>query len=136
MADYEIRRKANIGSSSLILIFIVLCLTTFGVLSLENARREDTFSQKNAAAVQAYYRADREAEAFVQAVDQTLALADGAKQPGRDTVSSEFAIDAGLALHVELAVDWEKKTSRVQCWKVVDRGELAIDQSVPVWSGE
>ena len=34
MADYEMRRKANIGSSSLILIFIVLCLATFGLLSL------------------------------------------------------------------------------------------------------
>ena len=34
MAKQEIRRKANIGSSSLILIFIVLCLVTFSVLSL------------------------------------------------------------------------------------------------------
>ena len=34
MAKQEIRRKANIGSSSLILIFIVLCLVTFSEMLL------------------------------------------------------------------------------------------------------
>ena len=135
MADYEIRRKANIGSSSLILIFIVLCLTTFGILSLENARREDDFSRKNADAVQAYYQADRQAAAFVRDVDQAL-VAGRLDQTGNDRYCKEFDMGSGLALYVELVVDREEKTSRVQCWKVVDRGEFEIDQSIPVWSGE
>ena len=58
MAKQEIRRKANIGSSSLILIFIVLCLVTFSVLSLGNAKREDALSHRSADSVQEYYRAD------------------------------------------------------------------------------
>lgn len=152
MADYEIKRRANIGTSSLILIFIVLCLATFSILSLENARREDVFSRKNAAAVQRYYQADRDAEAFVQQVDQALAASDKLDaesckkqvlalagdyyQAEQELFALDFAMDSGLALYVELAVDWEEKTSRVQCWKVVDRGELEIDQSVPVWDGE
>lgn len=69
MADYEIKRRAGIGSASLILIFIVLCLATFAVLSLGNAKREDGFSQKSAESVQEYYRADAEGERFVQEMD-------------------------------------------------------------------
>ena len=64
MAKQEIRRKANIGSSSLILIFIVLCLVTFSVLSLGNAKREDALSRRSADSVQEYYRADAAGEAF------------------------------------------------------------------------
>lgn len=52
MADYEIRRNAGIGSSSLIVIFIVLCLTTFGLLSLGNAKNDALLSERNAEAVQ------------------------------------------------------------------------------------
>ena len=38
MAEQTSRNKVNIGLSSLILIFIVLCLSTFGLLSLSSAR--------------------------------------------------------------------------------------------------
>ena len=57
MAKQELRRKANIGSSSLILIFIVLCLVTCSVLSLGNAKRGDGLSQRSADSVQEYYQA-------------------------------------------------------------------------------
>lgn len=134
MADYEIRRRANIGSSSLILIFIVLCLAAFGILSLENAQREDTFSRKNAAAVQAYYQADRAAEAFVQSVDQAMLSPEIPME--EIPVSKDFAMGSGLVLHVELAMDPEKKISRIQTWKMMDQGEFEIDQSIPVWDGE
>lgn len=40
MAKQESGFKANIGSSSLILIFIVMCLVTFGMLSLTSARSD------------------------------------------------------------------------------------------------
>ena len=76
MAKQEIRRKANIGSSSLILIFIVLCLVTFSVLSLGNAKREDALSRRSADSVQEYYRADAAGEAFLQLADQALLKGD------------------------------------------------------------
>lgn len=151
MADYEIRRRANIGSSTLILIFIVLCLVTFAVLSMGNARREDGFSRKNAASVQEYYRADGLGEAFVQEVDRLLMEASGMSAEERklqvtalagsgydkedDCFSRDIAMDSGLALHVEVKADWEQGTCSVQAWKVFDRGVYEIDQSMPVWTG-
>ena len=46
MASQEIRRKANIGSSTLIVIFIVLCLATFSLLSLGNAKSDSLLSDR------------------------------------------------------------------------------------------
>ena len=72
MADREIKNKANIGSASLILIFIVLCLATFGLLSLTSANNDWKLADKNAKAVQTYYRADSQGEEFLRMVDETL----------------------------------------------------------------
>lgn len=151
MADYEMKRSANIGSSSLILIFIVLCLATFGLLSVGNSRREGLLSEKNAAAVQEYYRADRQGVEFLSRVDRALEdsgekNADAAKeqvlhalgefyQSDRDLFCTDVAMDAGQALRVELQTDWEKKSCRVVTWKVYQREEYEIDQSIPVWTG-
>lgn len=144
MADYEIRRRANIGSSSMILIFIVLCLATFAVLSLGNAKREDGFSRKSAESVQEYYRADAKGAAFVQKMDllmqefkkaQVTAAAGQSYDAERDRFVRDIEMKSGLALHVELVPDWERGTLQVQEWKVYDRGTFEIDQSMPVWNG-
>ena len=103
MAKQEIRRKANIGSSSLILIFIVLCLVTFSVLSLGNAKREDALSQRSADSVKEYYRADAEGEAFLQMADQALLKGDKDSlapylQSASGTYCTDVAMNAGQAL--------------------------------------
>ena len=140
MAKQEIRRKANIGSSSLILIFIVLCLVTFSILSLGNAKREDALSARSADSVQEYYRADAEGEAFLQMADQALLKGDKASlapylQSDGGTYCTDVAMAAGQALRVELVLDWEKKTCEVRSWRVYHQEDYEIDQSIPVWSG-
>lgn len=154
MADYEIKRKANIGSSSLIVIFIVLCLVTFGLLALGNARRDELLSQRNADAVREYYRADSMAVTFYQKVDECLAraLADGKTVPEvkeqalgelgeyynekKDTFCTEISMKAGQALSVELKPEWAEGTTRVTVWKVYNREDYEIDQSIRVWDGQ
>ncbi|MCI9282930.1 MAG: hypothetical protein HFG56_06510 [Lachnospiraceae bacterium] len=151
MADFETKKKANIGSSSLILIFIVLCLATFGLLSLGNARGDELLSVRNAAAVKEYYRADGLGEEFLRQVDQSLQKADaGSVETVKEQVLAEFGdyyqedrksfltdipMDAGQALRVELGVDWQKRSLEVRSWKVYIQEEYEIDQSVRVWSG-
>lgn len=152
MADYEVRRKANIGSSSLILIFIVLCLATFGLLSLGNAKSDELLSVRNAVAVKDYYQADGLGEEFVQKIDQALLLAQTTKdtkkvkeqvletvgdyyQEDTDHFLTDIPMNAGQALRVELAVDWEKGTTQVVVWKVYIQENYEIDRSIKVWSG-
>ena len=62
----------SIGASSLLVVFLVLCLVTFAVLSLASARSDDAFSEKLAGRKTAYYTAVNQAEAILARVDETL----------------------------------------------------------------
>ena len=51
-----------VGGSSLLVIFVVLCLTIFAVLGLSSVQAEGRLSTASADAVYGYYAADSEAE--------------------------------------------------------------------------
>lgn len=152
MADHEIKRTANIGSSFLILIFIVICLVTFCLLSISNAQRENLFSEKNAAAVKEYYRADSQGVDFLTAINDKLQNtvendmektkaavleAFGAYyEADSNTFCTDVDMAAGQALRIELKADWEEKICHVTAWNVYQKEQYEIDQSVPVWSGQ
>ena len=55
-------RPPVVGGSSLLVMFCVLCLTTFAVLSLSTVRAGDRLAEASMEAVQEYYEADQEAE--------------------------------------------------------------------------
>ena len=60
--DKQAGMGAQIGSASIVMIFAVLCLTIFAVLSFQTASHEQRLAQKTADAARAYYRADSIAE--------------------------------------------------------------------------
>ena len=51
-----------VGGSSLLVIFAVLCMTVFAVLSLSTVLAEQRLSETAAESVAAYYRADLQAD--------------------------------------------------------------------------
>jgi hypothetical protein len=146
MASQEIRKRANIGSSSLIVIFIVLCLVTFSILSLGNANNDTQISERNAQAVQEYYRADALGTEFLGMIDETMKnSADKAAvlsvcgeyyQQDSDLFATDITMKSGQALHIELKPDWQKKDVEVSAWKVYNQEDYEIDQSMKVWSGQ
>ena len=71
----------NIGSSLLLVIFLVLCLVTFATLSLSSARSDESFSRRMADRKTEYYQASCEAEDLLSQIDQVLE--DTASQPGK-----------------------------------------------------
>lgn len=152
MAKQESGFKANIGSSSLILIFIVMCLVTFGMLSLTSAKSDLSLANRNADAVTEYYRADTEGEAFYRMVagevktacangtghEERLAMLEKALgEYYRDGVAvTEVAMERAQALHIELEPDLNGEGSvRVVKWNVIQTEDYEIDNSMPVWSG-
>ena len=54
-----------VGGSSLLVIFAVLCLTVFALLSLSTVRADVRLSEASAQAVSGYYQADCQAEAIL-----------------------------------------------------------------------
>ncbi|MBA4700845.1 MAG: hypothetical protein H2212_15595 [Ruminococcus sp.] len=63
----------NIGSSSLLVVFLVLCLVTFSTLSLSSAKSNYNFSQRLADRRADYYEASRKAELLLDSIDNVLA---------------------------------------------------------------
>ncbi len=62
----------NIGSSSMLLIFIVLCLVSFAALSIVSANADRRLSQKIADRTTAYYEACNDAEKSLAGIDRVL----------------------------------------------------------------
>ena len=62
MRDRKNAAPAIVGGSSLIMVFAVLCLTVFTLLTLSTVQADRRLSEVTAEAVSAYYAADTEAE--------------------------------------------------------------------------
>lgn len=154
MANMEIKHKGSIGTSSLILIFIVLCLATFGMLSLSSAAGDLKLAQRNAAAVQQYYQADVRGEAFVvmaearlQEIRQQTGDAGDRKilyrrdlgdyyREDTGTIETDIPMEYGQALHVKLQLEDGTEPCAVSGWQVYNREDYGIDDSMPVWTGD
>lgn len=153
MAKSESKSGANIGSASLILIFIVLCLGTFGLLSLSSAKNDLDLAERNGRSVSGFYRADAEGEAFYAKVDAALreGLSKNQENPApyiQEALGSawlpqeqcavmEIGMEEGQALSVRLHLTWENGHGEVSIlqWKVYNQVEYEIDQDMPVWDG-
>lgn len=72
MKDKQQSYFVNIGSSSLLVIFLILCLVTFAILSLSSAKSDYTFSERLAEHKRAYYEASARAEDIVAEIDSIL----------------------------------------------------------------
>lgn len=63
----------NIGSSSMLVIFLILCLVTFSVLSLSSASSDYNFTKRIAERTTDYYSASNTAEELLNELDKLFA---------------------------------------------------------------
>lgn len=155
MAKRETGYRVSIGSPSLILIFIVLCLVSFGMLSLSTAKSEWNLAERNASAVTEYYRADSQGEDFYRLVSETVNAVRKQSinpaecrqllsqelgeyyQPEEGTVITEIPMERSQALLIELVPQLEGAGDIIiSRWKVIQTEDFEIDDSMPVWTGE
>ena len=119
-----------IGGSSLLVIFAVLCLTVFALLSLSTAQAEKRMADASVQAVCAYYEADLEAQkifARLRAGEQV----DGVQTDGTRYRYS-CVISENQILNVEL--NQEQDGWKVVLWQVIARSG-PISETLPVWNG-
>jgi len=60
------------GASSILMIFVVLCLTTFGILSMMTSHSDLKLSKKAHAAVENYYDADAKVKEVIAIFDEEM----------------------------------------------------------------
>ena len=117
--------KNFIGITSIIFIFIVLCLSVFALLSVNSARQSLASVQRSADAVTRYYAADSSAQIWIHQVK-----AEGSA--GEDVLEREFPISDSQTLRVAL----DGATFEILSYQVVNNEVLEIDDSLQVWQGE
>lgn len=121
------KNRITIGISSIVLIFMILCLAVFSLLSLSDAKSALTFAQKRAETVQIYYEADIEAQKFIR--DYRAQYAD--QTPPESVIIREFPMRSGQTLHLELSADG----SDILSYYVYNNTDYVIDSDLPVWGG-
>ena len=124
--------KISTGASSILMIFVMLCLTTFSVLSYVTANADNKMTVKSNANIKAYYRADSEAqeilmkidaalsqvnseEAFQQVIDLTNAEINGIavkSETGSPVFSFEIIINSVNKLDIALEAKYLKEQER------------------------
>ncbi|QHI71829.1 hypothetical protein [Aminipila terrae] len=153
------KQKIQIGTSSLLLIFTVLCLVVFSTLSLASARADYRLAAKNEKSVKAYYEADTKGEKLKKNINSRLMkLAEQAhsEEEFRQLVKQSFkgafdeknnsicyTVDAGneqfLLIQLQLC-DYKEVTKgrqnfRVTSWSIQNKVDYEVDNSMPVWDG-
>lgn len=120
----EKRRKATaqaFGGTSLLVMFSVLCLAVFAVLSLGTVRAETRLTEASAEAISAYYEADCRAEEIF------------ARLRGGETVPEVSVSGDIYAYSCPIS---ESQTLCVELQSVTDGWTVIRWQAVPIEAGE
>ncbi len=131
-----------VGGSSLLVIFAVLCLTVFALLSLSTVRADRHLGDAAAASVAGYYAADVEAETILAQlrrgeVPNDVPITTAISDPGGTVISYACPISDTQELRVEIAFhgglgdDYE-----ILRWQAVSTADWVPDDSLTVWDGE
>lgn len=150
----------GVGISSILLIFVILCLLTFAVLSLVSANTDYKLVQKNSSHTHEIYEAENSANEFINQIDSVL------EATYQSTASSQYleAVKGNLStfpeftflsdnqlsfaikvnetqnLQVVLTLNSEIKKGdffyQIDTWKLVNTNTWEPDATLPVYTGE
>ena len=115
-----------VGGVSLLVVFAVLCLTVFALLSLATVQADARLADASVQAVSDYYAADCAAQAVLAQLRR-----DSWHRGVRNTYAC--SLSDRQELEVEVVLDGEDYT--VLRWQVVAVGEWVFDDSLNVWDG-
>ena len=132
------RRSGSVsGAVSLVMIFCVLCLAVFAVLTLATAVREKTLSDLSAESTASYYEADTEATRTVASLLRGESPAAVRFEQSDDGRVASFAVELGekqkLDVKVLLRTDGSYEILR---WATVYAAEWEADHSIDLWDGD
>lgn len=127
-----------VGGISLLVIFAVLSLTTFALLSVSTVLADRRLADASVQAVEDYYAAD------VQAQEILARLRGGEVPEGVDAQPSPFDLSTRYSyavpisetqeLQVEVVLDGDQYV--IERWQAVPVGDWTPDDSMQLWDGE
>ena len=120
------------GTTSIVLIFVMLSLLTFAVLSLVSAQANLRLSRKSAERTTAYYEAENAANDILTDLlageDPASLQADVRVDDGRASYEVPLGEDQVLAVALTLPMDGEPL--KIEQWQVVSRYDWSPDDTL------
>jgi len=133
----------GIGSASIMLVFVVLCLAVFTLIAYVVADYDKALVDTEKELVTGYYEADALAEIILAEIiesDEIPSTVRGINivtylDSELDTVVAYYLcpISELKALHVRLAV--REDSYDILSWRMIDTDEWVFDDRLRVWSG-
>lgn len=133
----------SVGSSSILVIFVVLALTAFAALSLSTAGSDLRLTQRVARATQEYYAADAKGVEWAAELEKTLetspagtALLEAEKLGWM--VNGMFAsrsVEIQGEQTLEITADCSQRPIRFTRWQVVNSTDWEEQDSFSLWDG-
>jgi len=134
----------GVGSASIVLMFAVLCLTVFSLITFVVASNEKNLIEAKVDLVTGYYEADALADlilADILAADNIPSTIRGVpvatgwdNELGAETVYFFCHINDIKALYVSLAIS--DGSYDILSWRMYDIDDWEYDDSLNIWTGE
>ena len=125
-----------VGGGSLLVIFAVLCLVTFALLSLAAVSADLRLAEKSRDYLTAFYEADGEAERMLAALraGETPEGVTVTETPRGFLCQYQCALPPAQCLAVEAEVMGEQV--KILRWQVVSTEPFQPESTITVWDGE
>lgn len=126
------------GGISLLVIFAVLVLTVFAVLSISTVMADNRLSDKMSDSVKGYYQADCQAEEIL-ALIRSGEIPEGVEKDGDIyTYSCEVSEVQNLDVKVRVSDVGQGLNAEYEIvrWQLVASADWENDETLPVWDGE
>ena len=137
------RSGIGVGSASIVLVFAVLCLTVFSLITLVVAGNDKVLVDAEAQLVTGYYEADTLAEHIVEEIVQADTIPESVLgidiatdydfSSGKEIAYFFCPISNQKVLYVRLAVN--NDSCDILSWRMWDTDDWVIDDSLNVWQG-
>lgn len=128
-----------VGGASLLVVFAVLCLTVFALLSLSTVRANGRLSETSAQAVADYYAADcaaQEVLARLRAGEEPEGVEFGGIGELYASYACPISDQQELRVEVRFPDLLDLDNYEITCWRAVPVGQWENDDNLNVWSGE
>ena len=119
------------GASSLLVIFAVLCLTVFALLSISTVRADGRLGDKVQSAVTGYYQADCRAEGILARLRSGEIPEGVSVENGIYTYACPISDTQVLAVQVTIT----ESSYRILRWQTMSTVRWEADDRIPVWDG-
>lgn len=125
----------HIGTSFMLVIFIILCMIIFAVLSLSSAHKDYEYSLKSARRASEYYAANNLAEEKLAEIDTFIES--GNVVPSGSIIEFTVPVNDTELLQIILNIKPEQTPHyTIAAWKTIPTEEWTGETSLPVFRNE